>query len=239
MAPALVQSAKATSIASGTTVNKAFASNVTAGNRIFVYADSGSANSADVNAPTGSSLTFTKLNSLNVGGSGGVWFSIWTAVVASTAALTVTVTQNVNGELSFTMEEWSGLDSSAGSGCLDVSATGSANNTVTTNCSSGTTAATHASGQLALIAVADWGAGLTWTLSTANGFTKNSAASLDADANAGIAVANKISSSGTTEGAAVWTTGGSSDTDVGWVVVIKAAAGAATGIPDVTMAQIG
>lgn len=240
MAPALVQSLKAVSVNTGASLTASTWSvgNLTIGNRVLLYTTYDGAG-ADVTV-AGGSLTWTKLIGNNADGSNGPKLDLWTAVVTANAGLSITVSwTSGTSSAGFTAEEWSGVDGSAGSGCLDVSATGSTNVSNTTNCSSGTTVATHAAGQLAIVAVSDWGISATWTLSTANGFTKNSAASLDANANAGNAVANKISASGALEGAAVWTNGNVADQDTGWVVVLKAAAGAASGIPDVTMAQIG
>lgn len=234
MAWALVQSLKATSTGSASTaVAASFASSVTAGNRIFMFttAFQGSALTPDISAPTKSAGTatvsaFTQLTSASIASSGGKLFiDIWTATVSGSGTCTLSATSTTSGgsELGWAAQEYSGLDASAGSGCLDVSATGAGNNNTTATIATGTTAASHAAGQLALASVGDWGSGATWTLSTANGFTKVAAASLDADTNAAMAVANKTSASGATE-SAIWTNGAVADTDNAAVVVIKLAA---------------
>lgn len=241
MAWSLVQSLKSTSTAvASTAVTAAFASNVTAGNRIFMFtvAFQGSATTPDIATPTKSAGTatisaFTQLASATVvPGTSKLFVDIWTATVTGTGTCTLSATSTSTGgsELGWTAQEYSGLDSSAGSGCLDVAATGTGNSSSTATIATGTTASTTGAGQLALAMVGDWGASATWTLSVANGFTKVTAASLDADGNSGLAVANKTSSSGTAE-TATWTNGAVSDTDNAAVVVIKLAGGAATPNP--------
>ena len=221
-----VQSLITTSVASAGAISipGTFASNVKAGNRIFVYTSATSV--ADCNTPTDNqSNTYTKLIGNSVGTAGNFTAGdIWTAVASATGSLTITVTKGAQtgGELGWTAEEYSGLDASAGSGCLDKSAAGTGNASNTSNADSGTTAATTADGQLALSMVQDWGNSVTWTVSSGTGFTKNTAASLDNDAAAGIAVGNRLSGAGSAEHC-VWTEGNTSDSDTAVVAVIKLA----------------
>jgi hypothetical protein len=237
MAWSLIQSLKSTSTGSASTaVTAAFASSVTSGNRLFVFTTAFNQGAAtDISAPvksagTATVSTFTLLKSAAiVPGSGKLFVDIWTATVTGTGTCTLsaTSTSTSGSELGWTAQEYSGLDSSAGTGCLDVSAAGTGNSSSTATIATGTTAATSAANQLALAVVGDWGANATWTLSTANGFAKVAAASLDNDASAGMAVANKTSASGATE-SCVWTSGGVSDSDNACVVVIKLASGGGT-----------
>jgi len=204
---------------SAANVAATFASNVTQGSRIFVYTNA-VISSNNVAVIDGQSNTYTKL--VSGGSSATVFADIWTAVASSTGSLQITVS-SATGQLGWTAEEYSGLDGSAGTGCRDVSAAGTANNNTTANADSGTTAATAADNQLALSMIGDWGNGVTWTVTSGTGFTKNSAASLDNDANTGIAVGNRLSATGSAEHC-VWTEGGTADTDVALVVVVKLAA---------------
>lgn len=217
---------------------------ITTGNRLILYmsnsTSSGGAPTPTKTAGTATISVFTTLlQNSGVHGADTTYCTLWSATVTTGGTCTLSATNNsaTNSELGWTAEEWSGMDGSAGTGCLDVTATGTYENNNTTNPPTGTTAATHAANQFALCMVADWGGTATWTLATANGFTKNSGASLDADANAGIAVANKVSASGATENA-VWTCG-ITNIDMALVAVIKAGAGVAAGVPDVVMAQMG
>src|SRR6266567_3332034 len=142
-----VQSLKAVSrTGSAANVVATFASNVTAGNRIFVYTNALIA-SDNVAVIDGQGNTYTKL--VSGGSAATVFVDIFTAVAASTGSLQITVS-SATGQLGWTAEEYSGLDASAGTGCRDVSAAGTANNNTTANADSGTTAATAAAGQLAL-----------------------------------------------------------------------------------------
>lgn len=237
MAFSQVQTMKATSTAvAGAAVTKAFTSNVTAGNRLFMFTDNfntGGAN-PDIGTPTQSAGTavisaFTRLVHANVSSApNNLNNDLWTATVTTGGSCTLSATNtNVGGdELGWSAAEYSGLDSSAGSGCLDVSAVGSGNIGNTNNPSTGTTAATHGANQLGLCMVDDWGANATWTLSVAGGFTKDANLSQDNDGNAGIGIATKTSANGATE-SATWTSG-ISNTDIAWVAVIKLAAAAAT-----------
>lgn len=232
MAWALVQSRKnATTSGTGAlSIAGAFGSNVTTGNRIVLYAvhTADTSGAADVNTPTDSQLnTYTKLIGASVvAGSSTIYVSIWTAVASATGTLTITVgsTAQSGGELGWTAEEYSGLSTSAGLGCLDKSATGTGNSSSTANASSGTTGATTGAGQLAVSMVGDWGGSVTWTVASGTGFTKNSAASLDSDANAGLGAANRLSGSGSAENC-TWSDGAVSNSDVAVVAVIKLAGG--------------
>lgn len=232
MAWSRIQSVKTTPVAGNAALSIAtsFGSSVTAGNRVFVYTGHQTNTSlTDVNTPTDNqSNTYTKL----IGGtiaSGGdkFWTDIWTAVTSATGTLTITVTSpaTTGGELGWTAEEYSGLDASAGTGCLDVSAAGTGNYNVNATASSGTTAATAAAGQLALSTVADWGFSATWTVSGGTGFTKNTAASIDANGTTSIGTGNRLSGAGSAENC-VWSAG-VVDTDVAVVAVIKLATSAA------------
>ena len=234
MAWSLIQSLKSTSTGSpSTAVTAAFASNVTSGNRLFMFTTAlNNSATTDIAAPTESAGTatvsaFTQLATASIVlGAAKLFVDIWTATVTGTGTCTLSATSpsTASSELGWTAQEYSGLDASAGAGCLDVAATGTGNNTTTATISTGTTAATTGAGQLALAVVGDWGASATWTLSTANGFTKDAGASLDADASAGMAVAYKTSASGATE-SCVWTNGAVSDSDQAAVAVIKLASG--------------
>lgn len=230
MAWSRVQAVAATSTASNTSLAcPAFSANVTAGNRIIVFAGNypatGTVDAAT--APTDNQgNTYTKLVAGTVTAGAVLSTTIWTAVVASTGSLTVTAHCSANSEMGVSAIEYSGLDGSAGSGCLDVSAAGAGNANNTSNAPTGTTAATTAANQLAVCAVSDWGTSATWTLSTANGFSKIAAASVDADPNCSLAVAEKNSANAATE-SATWTNGAVADADVACVCVIKLAAAAA------------
>jgi hypothetical protein len=224
---ALVQSAAATPVSPAATITKAFTSNVTAGNRVFVYVGASSGGTATVPAtPTDTqSNTYTALLT-NQLGTNNPYIAVYTAVMASTGANTVTVgvgTLATTGgtELALTMEEFSGLDSSAGSGCVDKSATG---NGSTTSFVLATTAATTASNQLAIAAASDWGASVTMTTAS-SGWTKDAGSSRDADAIISQFVATKLSASGTTETLTL-AASATADQIVGGIVVIKLASAA-------------
>src|SRR5438309_1511819 len=164
MAWAFVQSAASASQTPATaTMTKAFTSNVTAGNRILVWTDSQAASGQVPGTPTDSQgNTYTQLVGTTYNGTAGT-FRLYSAVAGSTGACTVSLGIGTislsSSELGFTIEEYSGLDTSAGTGCLDKSSTGSG---TASPISCGTTAATTAANQLAVAGVGDWGQSLTY-----------------------------------------------------------------------------
>src|SRR6059058_1615540 len=125
---ALVQNLKptATTGTASTAVTAAFGSNVTASGRIFVFttAFNGTA-TTDIATPTKSAGTatvsaFTQLTTATVApGTGKLFVDIWTAVVSApgTCTLSATSPSTSGSELGWTAQEYSGLDTSAGSGC--------------------------------------------------------------------------------------------------------------------------
>lgn len=213
----LVQSVAPASVASGATSAAAFPANVTAGNRILVYTARIS-NATDVNTPTDTQGNiYTRI----VQNSSTICLSIWTAVAETTGANTITVTTSAGSQYGWTAQEYAGLDNSAGTGCLDVSANGT-NANVTTQPTTGTTPATHADGQLAVVTACDWGDLITGLPPA--GYTKTSAASRDNDANADQVVAVKTSAGGATEGGTFSGFAGTASLRAASVAVIKRAA---------------
>src|SRR6266702_840220 len=216
---------------SGATLSATFASNVISGNRILLFTAHYENPATNIATPTSSpSLTWTKLVEAQVtSGSDNVWAAVWSAVVASTGTLQISVV-NTGGsghEVGWTAGEYSGLDGSAGTGCVEVAATGTGvtNGAATTSVSTGTTAATHAANQLAVAVYGDWGAALTITAPT--GFTKQAGLSRDAAVDAGQCVATKTSANAATEGGTFTYTSTSLDATA-LVLVIKLAAVAVT-----------
>lgn len=209
-------------------VAAAFASDVVVNNRIFIFETHFGTLTAPIGpvktAGTATISSFANILTTNftVAGNGKLFVSIYTALVTGSGSLTITVTNTATSgdEVGWSAAEYSGLSTASGVLILDRSATGTSNNSTTSDASTGTTLATAAANQLALCMVGDWGTGITWTLSTANGFTKVAGASLDNDAAGGIGVAEKLSRSGATE-SAIWTNGAVVDVDVAMVAVIK------------------
>lgn len=227
MAYTLVQSASPASVATGTTLATTLTS-VQSGNRVFVHTSYYDSNGgADCTLASSPSNTWTKLLSANFAPvtTDKIYEDLWTCVAGATGNLTITMTGASAQEKGIAAQEYSGLDSSAGSGCLDVSTTGTGQGNNTTNPSSGTTAATHAANQLCLSGVGDWGASATWTVSS-GGIVKDATASTDADGITSHAMGHKTSASGATE-VCVWTCGGATNSDIAWIAVIKLASGGA------------
>jgi hypothetical protein len=224
---AKVQSAKATSVTPAATISKAFTSNVTAGNRVFVYVSETHGGSSFPNAPTDTQgNTYTQLFSI-AASTDNPWGAVYTAAMASTGANTVTVATGAmatpaGGMLAFSMQEFSGLSTAAGTGCADVYATAAPYNL--TSGTLATTAATTAANQLAVAWAADWGQSATFTTAS-TGWTKDTGASADADTNSSRFVATKLSPSGTAETITLANNTGT-DQIVGAVFVIKLAAAA-------------
>lgn len=221
-------------IGSAASLAASFGSNVTIGNRILLFTGSYFVSSRilNTNTPTSSpSLTWTQLKVIrtNDNSAGGVLTGIWTAVVGATGTLQITVTNPAGAagdELGWTAGEYSGLDGSAGTGCLDVSATGAGNSgsAASTTCPTGTTAATAGAGELAVAHLSDWGASLTYT--AVSGFNKQAGLSRDAAANLGQCVGTRVSVGTETEGGN-FTYASTAVNNGALVAVIKLAAGGA------------
>jgi len=222
MAWALVQSVVSTPASPAATTSRAFTANVVAGNRIFVHVTASSTGTSTAPAaPTDSqSNTYTQLASSQLSVNNPL-VAVYTAVVGASGPLTVTVglgTLATTGgtEVGFTLQEFSGLSTAAGTGCLNVSATGTATSSPVPT---GTTAATTAANQLALAAVGDWGAGLTYA--APSGYTLDANATRQADGFCGQAVAYKNSASGAAEGGSFTYTPTGAQSDAAYVLVLK------------------
>jgi len=191
---ALAQSLKSTPSTTAT-IAATFGSSVTSGNRVFVFTGS-NFGSGDVSSVTDSQGNlYTKLISNSIVAD-NIYGDIWTAVATSTGTLTITVAGATPSpsEYGWTAAEYSGLDASAGSGCLDVSVAATPPGEGIENVSAGTTSAVAGAGELALCLIADW-ASATWTVAGA-GFVKNTAASIDGNSFQDVGVASMNTSSG-------------------------------------------
>lgn len=233
MAYSLIQSSAGTSATTGTTATVTLTS-VQSGNRVFAHTSYYDANGgADCTLASSPANTWTKLVSASgVPGTPAtdkIYEDLWTCIAGATGNLTITMTGASGQEKGVAAQEYSGLDTSAGSGCLDVSATGTVVANTTANAGSGTTAATHAANQLGLSGVGDWGASATWTVAS-GGFVKTAAGSRDADAITSQAIGNKTSANGATEVCA-WSDG-TANGAIAWVAVIKLAAATAIFPPE-------
>ncbi len=217
MAWAYVQSATSVDGNGVTSVTVASPGSVTAGHRILVVVGSTvGSGTAVINTPTDSQgNTYTQLLASPSGTELG---QVYSAVAVRTGANTVTCTAPAATglQLGASTIEFSGLSTAAGTGCLDVTATGSATGPTTPT---GTTLATHAANQLALAAYTDWGEAA--TLAPPTGFTKDTNASRDAANYEGACVAYKSSAAGATEGGSF--TGSNNGQQSGMVLVVKLA----------------
>lgn len=217
-------------VGSAASLTATFGSNVVAGNRVLIFVASFG---VVMNTPTSvPSLTWTQLvtETQNSAAAAPLTHRVYTAVVATTGSLQITVTNPAGAagdELGWTAGEYSGLDASSGSGSLRTSQTAAGNSdaAATTSVTTGTSGADLA-GDLAIVCYADWGASL--TITAPGGYSKQAGLSRDAAANIGQCVATKIAT-GTTEGG-TFTYTSTAVTNEGLVLAIKLAP-ASSGLP--------
>src|SRR5262249_43683228 len=144
---------------------------VVAGNRLVVQVVTWSSGGIAFNSVTDTAgNTYTKLIDFAAPNHGQM--SIWTAPITAGGGTqpTVTATPSGTAHMGTTVLEHPGLSLAAGTGVLDVSKTATGTSTVGTTVSSGMTAATTGSNELALGFYGDSGFGDTLTPGT--GFTQ-------------------------------------------------------------------
>ena len=164
---------------------------------------------------------------------------VYTCVPASAGTMTITVkstpTASSTNEIGWTAAEVSGLDMSAGSGCLRTSGIGTGNQggSASTSVPCGTTAAADTSGDLALAFGTDWGDTLTWSVS-GTGFSIDTGLSINANATQNVVVATKTGT-GTTDTAS-FTYTSTATANVAEVLAIKMVSAPPTGTAAIALA---
>src|SRR5207244_8299369 len=145
--------------------------------------------------------------------------SVWTAPITAGGGTrpTVTATASNRGDIGVTVLEYSGLSPVAGTGVLDVVKTGSGTSAVGTTVSSGATAATTGSNELALGLYAD--SGFSDTLTAGTGFAAR--ATLAPTDDAEMLAEDQIVAAGATPNAGVRIATGSTTVWLMATVVLK------------------
>jgi len=215
--PAFAQAATAHAL-NVTSLGATPPSAVATGNRLVVEVMTWSNSSATASGVTDSAgNTYTKLTSLVA--SDKTQISVWTAPIAAGGGTrpTVTATASNRGDIGVTVLEYSGLSQAAGTGVLDVVKTASGTSGVPVTVSSGATAATTGSNELALGFYADSGFGD--TLAAGTGFTArvNVAPAPDAE----MLAEDQIVAAGATPNASAQITTGVTTTWLMATVVLK------------------
>jgi hypothetical protein len=213
--PAFVQ--QATAHASGvSSLSAKPAAAVAAGDRIVVEVGVWSGGAATAGSVTDSAGdVYTELTHFTA--SDSTELSVWTAPVAAAGALTVTAKPTSGADVGLAVLEYSGVSSAGGASVVDVQAHGTGKTGSAATVASGATAATTASGELALGFYADSGFGD--TVSAGSGFTGRANVSNTGDMEVAVEDA-AISAAGSTPNASFGT--GASTVWLAATVVLKA-----------------
>ena len=169
--PVFVQQARADAASVPTSgISVPMTSNVTAGNRLVVEVaawDPSGANTSGVTDSAGD--TFTELTSVTA--SDGTQMSIWTAPITNSGGTrpTITAKPNATSDMAIAVLEYQGMSTAAGSTVLDQLATNSGTTSGAAAVSSGATARTSGTNELALGFYAD--SGFDDTLGAGSGYS--------------------------------------------------------------------
>lgn len=245
MAWSIVQRNKpATATASATSITKAnaFGSNVSTANRLVIivgvnYNPGTTGKTFTVAITDGQGNTWTQIGSTASAPNNSntqEHLFVYTTVPGSSGALTPSVkatgTATGSWEMGWVGAEISGLDMSAGTGCLRTSSvgTGSSGTGATTSVNCGTTG-TDTAGDLVIGASSDWGGTIVYSIST-TGFTKDAGLTINSDGNQDLTVATKTATGSTN--APTFTYTSSSVQNIGNCTVIALASSGTTVTPD-------